>query len=66
MKGFVIAVVVMIIIIVIINMLTDYFTGVHFISSDDERQIQSHSEWITLHIHMMNVGIYFLSKQGII
>lgn len=44
MKGFVIAVVVMIIIIIIINKLTDYFTGVHFISSDDERQIQSHSE----------------------
>lgn len=35
MKGFVIAIVV--VIIIIINMLTDYFTGGHFVSSDDER-----------------------------
>jgi len=51
MKGFVIAVVVVaavviiniiiliiIIIIIIINMLTDYVSGVHFISSDGEKE----------------------------
>lgn len=45
MKGFVIAIIVVIIVvIIIINILKDYFSSVHFILPEDERESQSHSE----------------------